>query len=53
MRYTSLSRVTVAVATSFVLIASLISADDPVAAPKAFVDGTGPGWAALGLLLEA
>jgi len=48
MKYASSSRVVAAVAISLALVACLSSADDPAAAPKAFVDGTGPGWVALG-----
>ena len=48
MRYASLSRVVVAVGISMALVVSFSSADDPAAAPKAFVDGTGLGWVALG-----
>jgi hypothetical protein len=48
MRYASASSVVVAVAVSLMTFGSFSSADDPAATPKAFIDGTGPGWVALG-----
>ena len=48
MRTKSLSRIVVAVGTLLVLVSLLGADDQPAAAPRAFLDGTGSGWVALG-----
>ena len=48
MRVASLPRVLVGIGGLLTLAASLAVAEEPAGAPRAFVDGTGAGWKALG-----
>ena len=48
MRFASLDRVAVVVGSWLALFVGFGSVDEPASLPKAFVDGTGPGWKALG-----
>ena len=48
MRLASLPRVLVGIGGLLTLAAPLAVAEEPAGAPRAFIDGTGPGWKALG-----
>jgi hypothetical protein len=48
MRIPMRSRFCVGLTASLVLAAAVLHADEPSPPPRAFVDGTGPGWKALG-----
>ena len=48
MKTTSLCRIVLGISCLLTLHSASVRADDAVAAPRAFVDGTGPGWRALG-----